>query len=403
MDIGLSPDIVLAGLRRTWRSGALYGGVAIVMIGALVARSSRVAGGLAWATVALAVWLYLSSFVGRRLALNHPLSVSSLLTGFGPGTTATILRGWLLACLAGFLFLPRPPGPMGWIPAVIYTFANVCDFLDGYLARVSGHATLMGEALDIEFDALGLLISVSVAVHYSALPAWFLLVGLARYAFLFGLWLRRRADKPIYPLPPSDSRRPIAGLQMGALGIILVPVLQPAVTTLGGLLLAVPLLAGFTRDWLVVSGSVDVSSVEYQRTRQLVKRIALHWLPVFLRAVVMATALRLAYDTSMVSAQSDLGFGLSALAAAGESSVVVKFLWLAAGAAVGLGAAPRISAALFLVLLLFSAASGENSLTLLISLAAAVGVVMAGGGAISAWQPEVRWFGRRAGDKDITG
>jgi hypothetical protein len=54
-------------------------------------------------------------------------------------------------------------------------------------------------------------------------------------------------------------------------------------------------------------------------------------------------------------------------------------------------------------LLLFSAASGENSLTLLISLAAAVGVVMAGGGAISAWQPEVRWFGRRAGDKDITG
>ncbi len=396
-------ETVLAGLRRHWRSRVLYGCVAISMIGVLVAQASRVPAGFAWAGIPLGVWLYQGAFVERRLALNHRAGESTLLSEFGPGTNATLFRGWLLACLAGFLLLPRQPGLLAWIPAVIYTIANVANYLDGYLARTSDHATRMGEALDIEYDALGLLIAVSIAIHFSALPAWYLPVGLARYAFILGLWIRRRADKPIQPLPQSDSRRPLAGLQMGALGIILVPVLQPPVTTLGGVLLALPLLIGFTRDWLVVSGVVDPDSVVYQRARQRVKRVMLHWLPVLLRAAVIAAAVHLGSVGATTSSEPEVGLASSAFSMAGEAGAALRLVGLAAGAAVGLGFVPRISAALFLALLLAHAAAGGSSPTLLMGVTAAVGVLMAGGGAFSAWQPEAGWLGRRAGEKGVVG
>lgn len=398
----MSTNTALAGLRRDWRRRVLYGGLAISSIGLLV-PAYRMPAGFAWAGVALGIWLYQGAFVESRLGRNHRAGESALLSRFGPGTNATLLRGWLLACLAGFLLVPRPSGVLAWIPAVIYTVANVTDYLDGYLARISDHATLMGEALDIEFDALGLLIAVSVSVHFSALPIWYLPVGLARYAFIFGMWIRRRAGKSVQPLPHSNSRRPLAGLQMGALGIILVPVLRPPVTTLGGVLLAIPLLIGFTRDWLVVSGAVDSRSAGYQRVRQEAKRVMLRWFPVLLRAIVIGVAIRLGSDAVLRSAEPALGLGSFSLSVVGDTLSALRLIELAAAMAVGLGLAPRISAALFLALLLVRAAAGESSPTLLVGLTAAVGVLMTGGGAFSGWQPEVRWFGRRAGEKGVVG
>jgi hypothetical protein len=66
---------------------------------------------------------------------------------------------------------------------------------------------------------------------------------------------------------------------------------------------------------------------------------------------------------------------------------------------VALGIAPRISALILLATLLVRAAGGESSPALLVALMAAVGVLIVGGGALSIWQPEVRWFRRRAGEK----
>ena len=107
---------------------------------------------------------------------------------FGLGYSAT---RFALGLLAGFVFLPQPSGGLAWLPALLYTLAIMADYLDGYFARLTHHATVLGEILDIEFDALGILMATSLAVHYGQLPWWYLPIGLSRYLFLFGIWWRR--------------------------------------------------------------------------------------------------------------------------------------------------------------------------------------------------------------------
>lgn len=396
----LSSDTVLAELQRRWRNYSIIGGAALAALAVGAALATRPVVGLAWVGAALATWLYQAAWIARRLDANHRPSETSLLPEFGSGTNTTFARGWLLACLAGFLVTPMPSGLLAWIPALLYMLADVADYLDGYLARITDHSTSLGEALDIELDALGLLIAVAIAIRTSALPMWYLPVGLARYAFIFGLWARRRAGKSIHPLPHSESRRPLAGLQMGALTVILVPALRPPVTTLGGSLLAVPLLLGFARDWLVASGAVDPSSATYRRVRERLRLIVLRWLPVPLRAVVVAGVLHLGAAEAIAGNVGMFGTGPLGLQTAGGTGESARLIELVAGAAVGLGFAPRFSAAVLLGSLLMRGASGTTSPDLLLTLAALVVLLLIGGGALSIWQPEIGLFRRRAGEKE---
>ena len=102
---------------------------------------------------------------------------------------------------------------------------RVIDFFDGIVARVTRRETRLGEILDMEFDGLGLLIAVALAVQYGKLPPWYLLLGVSRPLFVLGIWLRQRAAKPVYDLPPSDHRRVIAGLHTSFVAAALWPVL----------------------------------------------------------------------------------------------------------------------------------------------------------------------------------
>jgi CDP-diacylglycerol--glycerol-3-phosphate 3-phosphatidyltransferase len=394
----LNPDTVLAGLHHCFLRLVLYGGLAIASGGVVLACVAGAQTGLGWTALALGIWLSQGLFVGGRLGLNHHAGETGLLSTFGPGTNATLLRGWLLACLAGFLLVPRSTGFLAWAPAVIYALADGADYLDGYLARVSNHATSLGEALDIEFDGLGLLIAVSVAVRYSALPIWYLPVGLARYAFLLGSWARQRAGRSIYPLPQSDSRRPLAGLQMGALSLILIPVLRPPVTTLGGVILAIPLLVGFARDWLVVSGAVDPESARYRRTRELARSALLRWLPVILRVIVIGAVIRLVSIPTGAEAAVNAGSLVNGSSVTGGLGGILRLVELATAVAIALGISPRIASALLIAALLVRGSGGDSSPTLLEALACSVGVVMVGGGALSIWQPEIPWLSHRAGE-----
>lgn len=398
----MTSDTVLAGLHRRWRILMLYGALAILAAGISVTFGHRSVMGITWAGMALVIWLYQGAFVARRLGQNRRPNETALMPGFGPGTNTTLLRGWLLACLAGFVLIPRPTGWLAWTPALIYVLAGLADYLDGYLARISDHATRLGEALDVEYDALGLLTAVVVAIHHSALPGWYLAVGLARYAFIFGLWVRGRAEKPAYPLPHSESRRPLAGLQMGALSVILTPVVHPPVTTLGGGVLALPLLIGFSRDWLVVSGVVNPSSIGYQSVRRWLKLIVLRMLPIILRGVVGVGVFRLATGATILIGGAGAGSVGSVPPVSTGAGIVTRLIELAAGVAVAMGVAPRVFASVLLAVLLLRTTRGDNSPELLATLMAAVGVLMVGGGPFAVWQPEIRWFGRRAGGKEIS-
>ncbi|MCZ7668816.1 MAG: hypothetical protein M5U34_17250 [Chloroflexi bacterium] len=54
----------------------------------------------------------------------------------------------------------------------------------------------------MEFDGLGILLVSLLAVWYGQLPGWYLLIGLARYFFVFGLWLRQKRHLPHHAMPP---------------------------------------------------------------------------------------------------------------------------------------------------------------------------------------------------------
>jgi CDP-diacylglycerol--glycerol-3-phosphate 3-phosphatidyltransferase len=247
---------------------------------------------LGWAALVMLLELGVLWWV---LPNNHPPTTTTLLPTFGYGTNLTLVCGLLLFILAGFLFAPRPPGWLAWAPALLYTVARMVDYVDGYVARITNHETKLGSILDMELDGFGVLIAIILGIQYGALPLWYLPLALSRQLFIFGIWLRQRRGLPVYEMTPSANRRIIAGYQTGFLSLALWPSFQPPLSTVAAIVFALPLIASFGRDWLVVSGALDPASESYQQGRARAKDILEGWLPLVARIVsfVLATILLL--------------------------------------------------------------------------------------------------------------
>lgn len=238
--------------------------VPVVLVAAAVAAGGYVtvdrwwstADATQWAVPVIAVLGYELWLVWRGLVAERAGGGQSARTRLGPGNALTIGRGVLVALLAGFLLVPLPSGALARLPGALYALSVLLDFLDGQIARRSGDATDLGETLDLEFDALGLLVAPLLAVRYGQLPVQYLAVGAARYAFAVGLWIRRRRDLPVRPLPASWVRRVLAAVQMVVVSAALLFIVRPPLSTAIATLAMVPFLVGFLRDWLAVTGRV---------------------------------------------------------------------------------------------------------------------------------------------------
>lgn len=203
--------------------------------------------GLLWGYVCLCVW--------RRLALNRANPESPLYPSLGWGNRLTILRGGLIAMTGGFLFMDHAAVLM---PALLYTLAAMLDRLDGFVARRSRQVSLLGNELDISFDALGLVIAPLLAIGLGKLHWSYLLLSVAYYVYRWGLQRRNSRDLPIQPLPPNPLRRTLAGFQMGFIAVVLWPFLDPELTTIAGIAFMLPVLFGFVTDWWVVCGQIQI-------------------------------------------------------------------------------------------------------------------------------------------------
>lgn len=197
-----------------------------------------------------------------RLGWNYHPDRKILHQSLGCGTWLTIIRGALIAMLAGYLFQPCPestfiPGRFSWAPGILYLMAAVLDFADGRLARACRRETRLGAYLDINLDALGLLIASLVAVGYHQLPVAYSVVGVAYYAYRAGIWLRKKLSRPVIEPGPWRGARIIAGFQMGFVGVALLPIFDPAITKPAAYIFMTPLVAGFARDWFIVCGYGD--------------------------------------------------------------------------------------------------------------------------------------------------
>jgi len=390
-DIRMSPHERLAqrSLQGRWVLTSFLGAALLVAGGAILLTAFDAGRVGRWLLLSSTVFAYQMVFVGRRLHLNRRLGEAQLLAELGPGNALTLARGVLLALLAGFVVLPWPPGALAWAPAVLYMAADVADYFDGYLARISRHATQLGQAIDMEFDALGLLVGVGVAIHLGQLPPGFLAFGAARYAFVLGLWILKRLGREPHPLPESVSRRPIAGLTMAFASAVLWPIVIPPVAALAGVLFAIPFAASFGRDWLVVSGVLDPASPGYLAWRRRLKRILLHHLPPLLR-VGLAAAVALLLVHAAPAPGDELRVG----------QVFLLGLQILATACIALGWAGRLAAVGLIFPLGLEAFAEGPSLLRGWALGLAIAVLILGTGALSLWKPEETVFRRRAGGGD---
>ncbi|KAB1196639.1 MULTISPECIES: CDP-alcohol phosphatidyltransferase family protein [Haloferax] len=178
----------------------------------------------------------------------------------GLPTGVTLFRGLLVAGIAGVgavAALGVVTDWLAWGAAIGYGLAAALDAVDGFLARRLGRTTRLGQRLDTAVDAFGLLVAPLAGVVLGQLPWWYLSVGVARYVFVAGLWWRERTGRPTFDLPPRESRRVLAGLQMAVVPVALAPNVGDAWIPLVAGAAASGLLVGFGRDWLYVSGRLE--------------------------------------------------------------------------------------------------------------------------------------------------
>ena len=240
---------------------------------------------LYWLVISGLTLSYLLWIFWRGLPDNHRSGETNLLPTLGPGNLISIVRGYILVLFCGFLFSPWPDsGWKPWLPGLLYTLAILPDFVDGIAARLTNHITKLGETLDISIDSLGVLSVSLLSVQYRQVPWWYLSVGLARYFFLTGIWLRQQMKLPIYDLPFSVRRRGYAALAMGLFFVILYPIFKPPGTYIAAVIFAIYILGGFLWDWLVTIGWLPTKPGEkYLRYQNLI----LKYVPLFLRFLLI--------------------------------------------------------------------------------------------------------------------
>lgn len=78
------------------------------------------------------------------------------------------------------------PGACLWA-AALFGLASITDFLDGYLARLRGLVSMTGKFLDPLADKLIVMAALVVLVGLGWMPAWLVVVVLARELAINGL------------------------------------------------------------------------------------------------------------------------------------------------------------------------------------------------------------------------
>ena len=320
-------------------------------------------------------------YLRRVLRQNHHPNSDQLYPDLGPANLLTIYRGLAYAWMAGFLLLPRPGGPMDWLPALLYVAASVTDVFDGYVARKTDRVSRLGETLDMEFDGLGVLVACMLAVQYGQLPLVFLLVGLARPLFVGGMLLRTRKGLPNHPMTESNQRRIIAGLLMIFLSTVLWPIFKPPETYVVGAVFGGAVTLSFVRDWLVTIGWIRPDNPTYRIWRARLKMWSLLWLPVGLR--ILAAGLVSLLVMNLFS-------GASHLPAA--ASLFIALVGALGGLAVLLGLATRSASGLVsLASYVDYAFGGQPALGLPLLFISSLLIVL-GSGHFTLWIPEERWL-----------
>jgi phosphatidylglycerophosphate synthase len=214
------------------------------------ARRTVLAGGAVAATVGGGMGMRYSGSVGTTVAATVGGSLPAVLTALAVVrrdppfvTTAdrvtlarSVLGGGCAAATVLALAGSAPDRTWELVALAVPTLA--LDAVDGAVARRTGCATSEGALLDMQVDA-GVLLVLSLAAA-PVLGPWVLLLGLMRYLFVAASWVWPLLRTP---LPRSQFRRVVAGVQGAVLVAALAPVV-PVDAARAAVLVALLLLAG---------------------------------------------------------------------------------------------------------------------------------------------------------------
>ncbi len=329
-----------------------------------------------WLTGAVVTAAYQLIRVWQLLPLNHPPDATMRFPSFGCANLLTLTRGVPQLLLGGLLMAPTLSGWLRWMPALLYGLTILGDHFDGYLARTRGRVTVMGARLDMAYDALAIVLIALVGVRYGVLPWWYLAVPLARPLFVLGIWLRRRLNRRVAPLPYSATRRMVASLQMGFLAGVMAPLFDRTATRWLATFFMAPLIGGFLRDWGLVCGRLDPTSDRYHRRLRTLGLCLTQWLPLALRSFMVPLTLlaRRSWPQS------------------------VQWAALISSALMALGLMGRTASGVFLIAV--SLATRQRSVNGfdIILLALSTSVLFLGTGPAAVWSPERRFLMERSGE-----
>lgn len=380
-------------LQKAWWTAFLFC-LILIMVGlsglASVWQPSVV---LRWLLQAAAVNAYVLWLLWKALKQNDPPPTKTLHAVLGYANWLTMLRGFLVGALAGFLFQTSAMTAgqsswLTWLPGAIYVLAAVLDYVDGYVARITGQESPLGEWLDTKIDALGLLIAPLVAIGYGRLPIFYAAVGFVYYVFHFGIWYREKTGRPVTRLNPHPAKRMIAGFQMGLVALALLPVFSRPATTITALIFMTPLMVGFFRDWLIVCGYAESNELQQTRWDASIDWLTTKLLPIFLRFVIAFAGIFLFFDaiTARITgreAVSGLWLYLT------QTYDLFEVLILTAAALmIAFGFITRIGALLLSIILASIMTTWNSPPTLFLLFSCAVTLMLTGSGLLSTWHPE---------------
>jgi CDP-diacylglycerol--glycerol-3-phosphate 3-phosphatidyltransferase len=331
-------------------------------------------------TATMLVLVFVHFQFGFYLKQNHPPGNMIFYPSVGFANHITIARGWGISLMAGFIFIPLSEAAFSstlalWLPGLIYLLVGCADFLDGLWARVSQRTSVLGQKLDVDMDALGLLIASVLSISWGRLPKIYLVVGFSYYIFQFGKWILKRRGKRVHPLKERPFARVMAGIQMVFVGLSLLPLFAVPLLHLAAFYFLLPFLAGFLWDWLTIQNPPT------EEIRKRVKKrtgIALSVLPLVSRMGILFSCWPVA--------------GVLRL----YGGITLSGIWLILATMIIIGFLGRFAAIIAACLLAYAA---EPIITLPITAAysACIVLIMTGTGHYSWWRPEDMLMTKRFG------
>lgn len=105
------------------------------------------------------------------------------------------------------------------IAALLFTAAGATDFLDGWVARRRGLVTVIGKFMDPLADKLVVVSALVMLVHLGRVPAWVVIVIMAREFIITGL--RAVASSEGIVIAASQEGKYKTSLQIAAIAFLL--------------------------------------------------------------------------------------------------------------------------------------------------------------------------------------